>query len=146
MKRPVGVTILSVLALIGGSVLVLSSLGYLGISALRTSILVGVLSGMPPLLVMSAGVVSLILGGLAITFGIGALSMKSWAWMTGMVVWSLSLVLGIAQLALTGISVVPVLSVVIGIAILAYLASGSVREAFGIESGEHYTTHHPSAA
>jgi hypothetical protein len=146
MKRPVGVTILSVLALIGGSILVLSSLGYLGISALRTSILVGVVSGMSPMLVVSTGIVSLVLGGLAIAFGIGALGMKSWAWLTGMVVWSLSLVLGVVQLAVTGISVVPVLSVLFAIAILAYLASGSVRDAFGVEGGGHYTSHHPTAA
>jgi len=87
----------------------------------------------------------LIIGATSIAFGVGALSMKSWAWLTGLVVWGTSLVLSIVQLAVTGTALIPVLSAIVAVAILGYLASSSVREAFGVEIGSHSTTHHPSA-
>jgi len=145
MKRPVGVTIVSVLAIIGGALVFLSSLGYLGLAALRTSMFIGVISGLSPSLVLGTGVISLIVGVMAIAFGFGALSMKSWAWLTGVVVWGTSLVLSVVQLAVTGIALIPTLTAVVAVAILGYLSSAPVREALGVQTGEHYTTHHPSA-
>ena len=145
MKRPVGVTIVSVLGILGGAIMLLSSLGYLGVTALRTSLILGVMSGISPIMVLGTGVLSMIIGVVAITFGIGALSLKSWAWMTGVVVWGASLVLSVLQLAVAGTAVIPLLSAVVAVAILGYLSSASVREAFGVEIGGHSTTHHPSA-
>ena len=145
MKRPVGVTIVSVLAIIGGGIQLLASLGYLGFSAIQTSLILGTVSGISPLMVLGTGLLSLVIGVLAITFGFGALSLKSWSWMTGLVVWGVSLAFSIVQLAVTGIAVIPVVSALVAIGILAYLASSPVREALGVESGDHYTTHTPSA-
>ncbi len=56
MKRPVGVTIVSVLAIIGGAIQLLSSLGYLGFSALRTTDCLGTLSGISPVMILGTGV------------------------------------------------------------------------------------------
>jgi hypothetical protein len=145
MKRPVGVTVVSVLAIIGGAIQLLSSLGYLGFSGLRTSVILGVVSGLSPAMMLGSGVLSLVVGVLAIGFGIGALSLKSWAWITGLVVWGVSLVFSVVQLAVIGFGILPVVSAVVALAILIYLSSAPVREALGIESGGHYTTHHPSA-
>ncbi len=146
MKRPVGITIVSVLALIGGGIQVLSSLGYFGLTTLRTPLILGVVSGMSPAMILGTGVLSLIIGVLAIAFGIGALSLKSWSWLTGIVVWGTSLVFSLIQLSVTGISVLPVLAAIFAVSILAYLSTVSVREALGVEVGGHSTTHHPSAA
>ena len=88
---------------------------------------------------------SLIIGVASIAFGVGALSLKSWAWPMGIVVWGGSLILSVVQLAVTGIALIPVLSAIVAVAILGYLASSSVREVFHVEIGSHSTTHHPSA-
>jgi hypothetical protein len=145
MKRPVGVTIVSVLAIIGGAIQLLASLGYLGFSALRTTIVLGTLSGITPVMIMGTGVLSMIIGVLAIAFGIGALSLKSWSWLTGLFVWGASLLVSVVQLAVTGVAFVPVVSGIIALAILVYLSSTPVRSALGVETGDHYTTHTPSA-
>ena len=102
MKRPVGITIVSVLAIIGGGIQLLASLGYLGFTALRTPLILGVVSGMSPAMLLGTGVLSLIIGVLAIAFGIGALSLKSWSWLTGLIVWGVSLVFSVVQLSVTG--------------------------------------------
>jgi len=146
MKRPVGITVLSILAIIGGGIQLLSSLGYFGLTTVRTPLILGVVTGMSPAMILGTGVLSLIIGVLAIAFGIGALSLKSWAWMTGLVVWGVSLVFSVIQLSVTGISVLPVLAALFAVAILVYLSSAPVREALGVEVGSHSTTHHPSAA
>jgi hypothetical protein len=145
MKRPVGVTIVSVLAIIGGGIQLLASLGYLGFTALRTSLILGTVSGITPTMILGTGVLSVLIGVLAIAFGIGALSLKTWSWLTGLIVWGTSLLISVVQLAVTGVAFVPVVSGIIAVAILVYLSSAPVRTALGVETGDHYTTHTPSA-
>lgn len=145
MKRPGGVTFIAVLAILGGGVQLLASLGYFGLQALRTAMWIGVVSGLTPVMMLGSGVLSLVIGVAAIAFGVGALSLKSWAWGTGLVVWSISLLVSIVQLFVTGFATVPVISGLVAIAIIAYLASAPARAAFGIQPSDHYTTQHPSA-
>lgn len=145
MKRPVGVTIVAVLAIIGGSMQLLSSLGYLGLSALRTPILLGAVTGIAPAMMFWIGVLSLSIGVLAIASGIGALSLKKWAWLTSLVVWGTGLILSVIQMGVTGFGVVSVASGIIALAILIYLMTVPVFSAFGIETAEQRSTHHPSA-
>ncbi len=146
MKRPVGITVVSILAIIGGGIQLLASLGYLGFTGLRTPLILGVVSGMSPAMLLGTGVLSLVIGVMAIAFGIGALSLKSWSWITGLIVWGVSLVFSVVQLSVTGFSVLPVLAAIFALAILVYLSSETVRDALGIEVGSHSSTHHPSAA
>jgi hypothetical protein len=145
MKRPVGITVVSVLAIIGGAIQLLAALGYLGLSALRTSLILGVVSGISPAMMLGTGALSLIIGVTAIAFAIGALSLKSWAWVTGLIVWGVSLVVSVIQMAVIGVAFVPVATALVAVAIIVYLSSTTVREALGVQSSEQYTTHHPSA-
>jgi hypothetical protein len=149
MKRPAGVTVLAVLALVGGTIQLVSSLGFFGVSLFQMPAWMGVFAGVSSAAMLSAGVFSLAIAIAAIAFGVGALQLRSWAWLTGMVVYGIELVAGIVQLLSTGVAVYPILMVVLSVAIVAYLASATVREAFGVEmSGGHYTSshHHPTAA
>jgi len=149
MKRPAGVTVLAVLALVGGTIQLVSSLGYFGVSLLQMPAWMGMFAGVSSAVMFSAGIFSLAIAIAAIGFGVGALQLKSWAWLTGIVVYGIELVAGIVQLLSTGIAAFPILMVVVSVAILVYLASASVREAFGVEmGGGHYTSshHHPTAA
>lgn len=146
MKRPVGVTIVSALAFVGGGALLLMSLGYLGFASLQTPLLLGATAGYDSTMLLGSGLITLALGVLSIAMGIGMMSLKRWAWLTGIVVWVSTLVLSAIQLAVNGIAVMPVLAVLISVAILVYLSREQVFGAVGIETPEHFTTHHPSAA
>ena len=147
MKRPVGITVLATLALVVGLIELVSALGFLGVSMFALPAWMGVASGVSSGLTLGVGVLSLVIAVAIVAFGIGALQLRSWAWMTGIVVFGLELIGGVVQLFSTGIAIAPVLIVVLSVVILGYLYSTPVREAFGAEmGGGHYTSHHPTAA
>jgi hypothetical protein len=132
MKRPVGVTIIAVLAIIYGVFsLLLALLGLLG-SALLAS---GVAHRAVP---YSAGTLAYatisdaIIGILYLAFGIGAFSLKRWAWTAGVVALVLDIVRDIGSLVIqrSG-SVVPIITIVIALLLLGYLFLPNVRAAFG---------------
>lgn len=146
MKRPVGVTVVSVLVFVGGGILLLTALPYLGFTALQSPLFLGTTTGFDSVAMLGSGVIGMVLGVLSIAVGIGLLSLKRWAWLTGLVVWVSTLVLSAIQLAVSGIAVLPILTVVLSVAILVYLTREQVFGAVGVEVPEHYTTHRPSAA
>lgn len=142
MKRPTGVTILAVLAIIVGVGYLLMSLPFFGLSAFAASIVGSdVLAVMIPVsLGAIAGVVSLVMGALYLTFGIGALGLKSWAWTLGFVATGASVVFGLMSL-LGGVTVGGAIGLVVAVGIMLYLFTTTVREAFG-----HGTHHAPSGS
>ena len=146
MKRPVSITIVSILSIAGGAALVLEAIGYLGFPALRTTFFLGTLTGYSSLMLLVSGVLTLAMGAIAVVAGIGALSLRRWAWLTGLVVWGASVVFAGVQLVSSGVALMPVLVGIVAIVTLIYLSSERVFGLFGVETPEHYTTHHPSAA
>ena len=127
MQRPTGVTILAVLAIIGGVFGIFGSIGLIGGGAALAS-LTGVSAG----LFMIAGVITLITSVLALAFGIGAWTLKPWAWMLGVANYIISLVVQvffiIAGISTVGSAIVPI---VIAGGILYYLFTPTVKQAFG---------------
>ncbi|HEX8997605.1 MAG TPA: hypothetical protein VF812_16380 [Ktedonobacterales bacterium] len=133
MKRPVGVTILSVIAIIYGAFsLLLALLGLLG-EALKAS-------GVAPVaysaeLLAYATISDAILGILYLAFGIGAFRLKGWAWTLGVVVLALDVVHQIVGFAIQGITAskiaVASITTVIALLLLWYLFRPTVRAAFG---------------
>jgi len=146
MKRPVGVTIVSIIAFVGGGVLLLMSLGYLGFASLQTRLLLGTTAGFDATIMLASGVISLVLAVLSVATGVGMMSLKRWGWLTGIVAWVSALVLSVIQIVVSGFALMPVFTVLIAVATLAFLSREQVFEAVGIEAPEHITTHHPSAA
>ncbi|HLY29768.1 MAG TPA: hypothetical protein VKQ36_01950 [Ktedonobacterales bacterium] len=135
MKRPVGVTILAVIAIIYGVLsLLLALLGLLG-SALKASDVA------PSAIHYSIGTLAYatiwdaVLGVLFLVFGIGSFGLKGWAWVTGIVALVLYGVYQIAGVIIQGFSaskiVVAVITIVIALLLLWYLFRPSVRAAFG---------------
>ena len=59
MKRPAGITVLAVLALVGGTIQLVSSLGFFGVSLFQVPAWLGVMSGVAPAVMLSAGIFSL---------------------------------------------------------------------------------------
>jgi len=77
------------------------------------------------------GVVGLISSVLSLAFGIGAWTLKPWAWTLGGIAGGVSLV--IAVVAIIGGSSIggQIVSIVIAAAILYYLMTPAVKQAFG---------------
>lgn len=133
MKRPVGVTILAIIALIYGAFsLLLVLLGTLGL-LLKTS-------GVAPITYSSGTLVyatisDAVLGALYLAFGIGAFWLKSWAWMAGLVALALDIVrqiVGLIQGVSTSKIIIAVITIVIALVLIGYLVRPHVRAAFGI--------------
>ena len=143
MKRPVGVTIVAIIAIIGG---VLQLVGGLGLLGAVTGFLPGLtqaLTGALPAtggaalfgaLGIGAGVVAFIMGVLSIVFGVGALGLKPWAWTLGVVLYAISVVAGLVALV-GAFNVATLISTAVAAAILVYLMTHDVRMAFGHEDG-----------
>ena len=116
-QRPMGITILAVLAIIGGALNVLAALG--GFSAGLGSFL-GILS----LLILVLGIAQL-------AFGYGAWTLQPWAWTLGLAVEG-AIILFDILLILAGASITSVLiGVVVAAAILYYLFTPEIKKAFG---------------
>src|SRR5579883_2966220 len=121
MKRPVGVTIIAVLAIIYGVFsLLLALLGLLGSAILASGIA-------PTSIRYSAGTLvyatisDAILGVLYVVFGIGSFPLKGWAWTTGVVALALDIIrtiigfftqgLGVGRIVVGAITIVILLVV-----------------------------------
>jgi len=134
MERPVGVTILAILALIGG---VLGLLGSFGLMALGGVVAVGGAAGMSSHAV-GGGSMMMLVGGfmlfqsvLSLAFGVGALMLTPWAWTLGVFAECLSLLLSLAQIVTGKGMGGPIFSILIAGLILYYLFTPNVKEAFG---------------
>ena len=126
-QRPTGVTILAILAIIGGVLGLLAALGLLGATATVASA-TGVASGTIVLL----GAVSLVLGVADLVFGIGALQLKTWAWTLGIGLEALSIIENIVDAALKLSNIgSAIISIAIGAYIIYYLFRPNVQQAFG---------------
>jgi hypothetical protein len=134
MKRPLGITILGVIAVIYGIFnLLVALLGLLG-SALKAS---GVA---PAAIKYSAGTLAYatisdaVLGVLFLAFGIGALRLKGWAWTVGVAVLVLELVRQMVAVVLQGFSAGTIardgITLVIALLVVWYLFRPDVRAAF----------------
>jgi len=138
-ERPTGVTILAILAIIGGVFgLCGGGLGLLGgaiagSGALATS---GVSSTDTAALASDAGVLTalsiglLVLSVLYIIFGIGAFRLSPWAWTLGVALGVIGIVFDVADIVLSHSFFSPIIGIVIGALILYYLFRPNVRAAF----------------
>jgi uncharacterized membrane protein (DUF2068 family) len=126
VQRPVGVTILAVLSIIGGILLLLGGIALLGLGGAAAA---GGATGGG--LAVILGVVLLVIAALELAFGIGAWMLKPWAWMLGVISQVGSLVLSLIYI-LTGSDITSqLISIIIAAVILYYLFTPNVRRAFG---------------
>lgn len=143
MKRPVGVTIIAIIAIIAGVLQLLGGLSLLGMGtgALQAFLPAG-MGGTELLgaIGIGAGVAALIMAVLYIVFGVGALGLRSWAWTLGVVLYAISVIAGVIAMV-TAFSVPVLISTIVAAAILAYLMMPTVRAAFGHDSSRSHVTH-----
>jgi len=142
MKRPVGVTILGVLAIIVGVLNVALALPYLGMTTLAIPAITGSIAGIGATMVLTWGVLMLLFGIFQIAIGVGAFQLRSWAWVAGVTVFALNLVLALIQLFTVGAVAGVVVSAIVTAGVLAYLYSHDVRTAFDHEDGSLFHSGH----
>jgi uncharacterized membrane protein (DUF2068 family) len=135
MSRPVGVTILAILAILGGiALLCLGGLSVLGgtVASGSLSAAGGAAVAANSGLITAIGGVLAVLGVLYIVMAVGLLQLKGWAWTLGIVLSALSLILDVAQIVQKPSTLgQQLVSIVISLVILVYLFTPRVRQAFG---------------
>ncbi|MGQ4912637.1 MAG: hypothetical protein ACP6KW_10750 [Candidatus Thorarchaeota archaeon] len=110
--RPLGVTILAILEILGGI------LGILGGFAVVSLEMIYPTGG----LFLAIGALTLILGFVALIIGWGLWSLKSWAWMAALIINLINLILNIFSFALLG--------AVINLIIIIYLQQADIKSRF----------------
>ncbi len=127
--RPIGITILAVLAAIGGFFEILAGLSLLGIGGLGFFGGATVEGGA----VSVVGLIALLIGIVSVLLAWGFWTLKPWAWMIGVALYVIQVIQVIAGYFLVeGTSIVSVLiGLIIPGIILYYLMSANVRAAFG---------------
>ncbi|MGD0123582.1 MAG: hypothetical protein ABSC46_13640 [Candidatus Limnocylindrales bacterium] len=127
MQRPMGVTILAILAAIGGVLGILAGFVLVGLSsAVAATDMALPLSGAVAIL----GVISIVVGVGDLAFAYGAWGLKPWAWMLGIVLEAVGIVVNLVEFRSATASST-IISVVISGAIIYYLYQPHVRRAFG---------------
>ena len=150
MKRLTGLTIVAWLAIIGGAMQVLGSLGLVGVGFL------GVFVGSTGLLESAVlfglgiswwvGILLITLGALGLVFGFGVLAEQPWSWTMGIALYGLNLLAGVFLILMTGIGWTIAFVTLLSAVILAYLFTPAVRGELGHEPGGGFSTHRPHAA
>jgi uncharacterized membrane protein (DUF2068 family) len=126
MQRPTGVTVMAILAAIGGVFGLLASLVLLGIGA--SGAVAGNLGG----LAFLAGIFVLAYSVLSLILAYGFWTLKPWAWPLGIGVQVLGIVQAVLQFMNDQSGVVSlVISLAISAVILWYLYQPHVKAAFG---------------
>ena len=144
--RPTGVTILGVLAILGGIFGLLGGGLLIGLGALIGTLAASAdisnaiaVSGYPGLsaldvsqvgvIIMILGAVILLLGIMTLAVGIGFFGGKGWAWTLGIIVSVINVVLSIVQIAFGSYG--SIIGLIIGGLILYYLMRPHVKTFFG---------------
>ena len=136
MKRPFGVTLIAILALIGG----LFGLCWPTLAFMGSALLPGVFGTIGAL----AGVFLIIGPILQLVFSYGAFKLRSWAWYLGLIAAGIT-VIGVVINLINGASIFSALwGSILSFVIFIYLLTLNVRNAFGT-AGEHAEAIEPAA-
>jgi hypothetical protein len=117
-KRPLGVGIIAIVAAAGG---LLSLFG-------GGQVLAGNASGP-----FALAIIVIIFGVLGLALGAGFFSGMKWAWMAGIIIYIISIGLGLAEILYGGTvgGIGGVIRIIAGVVIPVYLTRGSVKTFFG---------------
>lgn len=137
MKRPGGLTLVAVVAILLGVAQIAVSLGYFdiaGLEFLRESWLLGDVATVATAVSYGIGIGLIVLGIMGIVFAIGALGMRRWAWSVGLAAYLLGIAGAIFMLFMTQTAAAAAATGVVSALMAWYLSTDDVREAFGQET------------
>jgi hypothetical protein len=118
-ERPLGVTILGILWIIGGLLMLFG--GIIGGAVMSVV-------GMPGLGAVIA-IVFIIIGIVDLLLGIGCFMAWSWVWIVGVIFSAISILMGLVSLVTTGLGAL--VGIIIAAIILYYLFQPQVKAYFG---------------
>lgn len=125
MQRPTGVTVLAVLAAIGGIFGILGGLALVGLGGMFAAAGGGGLAAIVGLVVLALSVVDL-----ALAYGFWML--KPWAWKWGIVAQAISVIVSIVEVPAINAQISSlVIPIAVSVIIVYYLGTADVRKAFG---------------
>jgi hypothetical protein len=124
--RPTGVTILAILAFIGGTLGILASL-----AVVLGGAVVSTVNGSVGGILLLLGLATLALSVVEIALGYGFWALHAWAWQLGYILMALNVIVSLVSLLFGGSFFSLVISVVIAGVIAYYLDTPEVRRAFG---------------
>jgi hypothetical protein len=134
MNRPTGVTILGVLAIVGGVFEILAALALFGVGLIGAAALGQTGLGALGLIF---GLIFLVLGVLYVYAGVGMFRLWPLAWRLGLGLSAISITLQLIQWVLSGFDGTfgVIISIAISAYIIYYLQQPHVRAAFGMAEG-----------
>lgn len=121
-ERPLGVTIIGILWIIGGLIMLLGGLGAAAFGAVIGGPIGGVIG-------LVLGFTLIIVGIIEIILGIGCFKAWGWVWTVGVIITIISLVMGIIDLFTSGMGAL--IGIIISGIILWYLFQANVKRYFG---------------
>jgi phosphoglycerol transferase MdoB-like AlkP superfamily enzyme len=130
MKRPLGVWIIGILALVGAVIELLAGLTALGVGALDVTGVLGIDPDLAGGRAVTAGVVLIIIAVLYLLFALSFLGLKRWAWAALLVVSIITVVAVIVQMIFDGFYWSSLPAVVLPLIVAYYLSRREVRNAF----------------
>ncbi|MGH2483790.1 MAG: hypothetical protein ACRDE9_04990 [Candidatus Limnocylindria bacterium] len=125
-QRPTGVTVLAILAFVGGILSILAALTLLGLGGLLAGAGFGGLA-------VFFGIYALVWGALALWIGWGFWQLRPSAWRWGIILMVVGAVITLIQIPLgySGGIASAAISIAIDLAVIYYLTTPAVRAAFG---------------
>ena len=136
MQRPLGVTILAILAAVVGILGLCGSLAAIGLGSVFGGIIGGRVNAGAGLFVGFLGVIlgaiALVIALLELAFAYGAWNLKPWAWLLGITIEVIAGVLALIRLIDgRGLAGGEVISIALAAFIVYYLLTPDVKRAFG---------------
>jgi hypothetical protein len=133
MHRPLGVTIVAVLQLIGAILILIAGVGTLFLSSA-----IGIPFSIRPMVsqegafVVGFAIFLLILGGLSLLLAYGLFTLKGWAWIAMLVLQGLGIVSNLATIASGAENRgAAVLQIAVSAGVMYYLLQAEARRVFG---------------
>jgi hypothetical protein len=126
MSRPLGITVLAILALVAAIPALIGGLALVGVAAFGTEVPV------PDPFMYAVGAGTLLYAGLSLVLAYGFWTTRSWAWVAGIALQVLGIVTAASQFASGERYLASMITgLVLPAVIIAYLLQPRIRAAFG---------------
>ena len=133
MRRPIGVWIIGILALINAVLTILGGITALGVSGLAMMGKLGAESEGPGWEALLVGILSLVFGAILLIFALSFLGLRPWAWTALMIVELLLIVIAVVQFVFAGFHWNSLVTIIIPAIVVLYLTRPGIRRAFSLE-------------